>query len=211
MFERLPFLSFSSWAGGWYNTSRPVLQTKYRGVWIYSERFSTSLWLEISAHKSWDKCFFGPAVPVHWRWWLRPHSCFTGRAQVNVLYGTRNSWLCSGPVPKPDDTGPRQRTCIRLAFLFRNASFHAARRSWKKMHALEVVSIWDSRLLQIRPACNLIPCLRICVSVWKHKQPPDRHCQRKMSKICIQRYTWYNNFAKVPGFLLESIPLLFPN
>ena len=35
---------------------------------------------------------------VHWRlqWWLGPHSCFTGRAQVNVLCGTRNQLIMFG-------------------------------------------------------------------------------------------------------------------
>ena len=123
---------------------------------------------------------------------MGPHSCFTGRAQVNVLYGTRNQLIMFGA----GSEAGRYRTPaahVHPISLSLPQRFFPCR-SWKKMHAREDPGgcfHLRSRLQGIRPACNLTPCLQICVSSVK-TQAPHRRCQNMdpaadlIHKLCFK-------------------------
>ena len=195
MCERLQFLSFSLQAARWWNTSRPVLQTNYRGVlesklWNDSNRFWTSLinvmsfkhsvkmsqifcWKNVSANQLARSTGGGG-------WGLT--AVFTGWAQVNVLCGTCNQLIMFGAGSKAG----RYRTPVAhvhpISLSLPQRFFPC--RSCREMHAWEDPGgCFHLRRHTVHLVWNLISCFQIRMSSVKTKAP-HRRCQRQMSKIC---------------------------
>ena len=107
-----------------------------------------------------SNCFCGPAGTLHWRWWLGPHSCYTGWAQVNVLYGTRNQLIMFGASSKAGRYRTPAAHVHPISLSLPQRFFPCRIRSCKKMHSWEDPrGCFHLRQHTVHLACNLIPCL----------------------------------------------------